>query len=178
MNENKAKGNLRYLYEDKNQDGESILRYVGEDRQHHYVGTSTSPGGGGDSSDAVTGITINGTTKTPTNGIVNLGDVATPVAVVSVTGATPTKTLSPNTFYKFTTPVTSFSGVTLGSATSGIVNIYAFSFIAGADNVSPLLTGAAWANGFEPELSEGDYCEVTIMDDIATFISHTPAETT
>lgn len=171
-NEAKIKGNLRYLYEEKDSDGNSILRYKGEDGQQHYVGQNQN---------AVTEITINGSTKSPTDGVIDLGTVSTPTEVISVSGVTPTQTLTPNTFYKFTGSPTSLSGITLTAPTdNSIVNIYAFSFTAGADDIDPIasLTGVEWANGFEPSLASGDYCEVTIMDGIATFISHTPAETT
>lgn len=169
MNENKTKGNLRYLYEDKDSDGNSILRYKGEDGQQHYIGQSQS---------AVTEITINGSTKSPTDGVIDLGAVATPVSVVSVSGASPQVAMKPGTFYKFTGSPTSFSNVTLATPTDNtIMNIYSFSFTAGTDGIDPIdtLSGVEWADGFTIDLAQGDYCEVSIMDGIAVFVSHTPS---
>lgn len=98
------------------------------------------------------------------NGIsmVGTGNVSTETPVVEVSGAAPTQTLSPNTFYKFTGAVTSLT-LTLGSEVSGIANIFAFSFTAGADNptisISPSVTIAD-----TPDIHSGDYVEFNIMD--------------
>lgn len=84
------------------------------------------------------------------------------MAVISVSGATPTQQLARNTFYKFTTPITSLT-ITLGSEVSGITNIYAFSFTAGADNPTITLpVGVTVADA--PTIATGDYVEFSIMD--------------
>lgn len=159
------------LAEVRDVDGDSKLRYRGSDNLYHYIPTSSNP-----NAEFVTEHqsikTINGESMVGSGNV----SLATPVAVVEVSGATPTQALSPNTFYKFTTPVTSLT-VTLGTPKSGVVNIYAFSFTAGGSSPFALPTGVEWANGFELDLSEGDYCEVSIMDGIATFITHTPTAT-
>lgn len=91
-----------------------------------------------------------------------IGAKADKVQEVEVTGATPTQTLAPNTFYKFTGQVTSLT-LTLGTPISGVTNIYGFSFTAGAAN--PTIT---WPQGCkldgEPTLGAGDYFEATIQD--------------
>lgn len=87
------------------------------------------------------------------------------IAVIEVSGATPTQQLARNTFYKFTGAVTRLE-VTLGAAVSGITNIYAFSFTAGADNPTiSLPVGVEIAE--EPEIANGDYVEFSIMDNKA-----------
>lgn len=118
------------------------------------VQTSTSTQSGG--TNEVTITLTNGTTSKFY--IHNGGDMA----VVSVAGATPTQQLQRNTFYKFTSAVTSLT-LTLGSEVSGITNIFAFSFTAGADNptisISPSVTIAD-----VPDIHSGDYVEFNIMD--------------
>lgn len=84
------------------------------------------------------------------------------MAVIEVSGATPTQQLARNTFYKFTGAVTALT-ITLGSEVSGITNIYAFSFTAGADNPTIILpNGVQVADA--PTINNGDYVEFNIMD--------------
>lgn len=88
------------------------------------------------------------------------------VPQVTVTGATPTQELAPNTFYQFGS-VTSLT-VTLGSAVSGIANIYAFRFTAGVDNPTITLPSGVVINQ-DLSVSAGDVCEFSIMDNQALF---------
>lgn len=88
------------------------------------------------------------------------------VPQVTVTGATPTQELAPNTFYVFGS-VTSLT-VTLGSAVSGIANIYAFRFTAGQDNPTITLPSGVVCNQ-DLSLKTGDVCEFSIMDNQALF---------
>jgi len=89
------------------------------------------------------------------------------VPLVEVTGTTPTQTLAPNTFYKFTGAVTSIA-LTLGTAITGITNIYAFSFTAGADNPTISLPASVTIDG-TPSIAAGDYVEFSIMNNVALF---------
>lgn len=89
------------------------------------------------------------------------------VPLVEVTGATPTQTLAPNTFYEFTGAVTSLT-LTLGTPIDGIANIYAFSFTAGADNPTISLPASVTIDG-TPSISQGDYVEFSIMNNVAYF---------
>lgn len=88
------------------------------------------------------------------------------VEVIDVTGTTPTQELSPNTFYQFGS-VTSLT-VTLGSAVSGIANIYAFRFTAGQDNPTITLPQGVVINQ-DLSLKTGDVCEFSIQDNLALF---------
>lgn len=119
----------------------------------------------------VTSVQSGGTnevTVTLTNGttskfyIHNGGDVAQ----VTVTGTTPTQQLARNTFYVFGS-VTSLT-VTLGSAVSGIANIYAFRFTAGQDNPTITLPQDVVINQ-DLSLKTGDVCEFSIQDNLALF---------
>lgn len=89
------------------------------------------------------------------------------VPLVEVTGTTPTQTLAPNTSYKFTGAVTSLT-LTLGTPIDGITNIYAFSFTAGADNPTISLPASVTIDG-TPSISQGDYVEFSIMNNVALF---------
>lgn len=88
------------------------------------------------------------------------------VPLVTVAGTTPTQQLAPNTFYVFDS-VTSLT-VTLGSAVSGIANIYAFRFTAGQDNPTITLPQGVVCNQ-DLSLKTGDVCEFSIMDNKALF---------
>jgi hypothetical protein len=88
------------------------------------------------------------------------------VPQVTVTGTTPTQQLAPNTFYVFGS-VTSLT-VTLGSAVSGIANIYAFRFTAGQDNPTITLPQGVVINQ-DLSLKTGDVCEFSIQDNLALF---------
>ena len=89
------------------------------------------------------------------------------VRVFEVSGATPNTTISPNAFYKFTGAVTSLT-LTLGTPISGITNIYAFSFVAGADNPTISLPASVTIDG-TPSIAQGDYVEFNIMNNVALF---------
>lgn len=99
-------------------------------------------------------------------------NLAKPVGVIAVAGATPTQTLSPNTFYKFTGAITSLTltlgSEVLGSEVSGIMNIYAFRFTAGVDNPTITLPQGVVINQ-DLSLKTGDVCEFSIMDNKALF---------
>ena len=89
------------------------------------------------------------------------------VPLVEVAGATPTQQLAPNTFYKFTGSVTALT-LTLGTAIAGITNIYAFSFVAGADNPTISLPASVTIDG-TPSIASGDYVEFSIQNGIALY---------
>lgn len=89
------------------------------------------------------------------------------VPLIEVSGATPTQTLAPNTFYKFTGQVTSLT-LTLGTPIDGIANIYAFSFVAGAANPTISLPASVTIDG-TPSIAQGDYVEFSIMNNVAIF---------
>ena len=94
---------------------------------------------------------------------------ATPLTqpLIEVSGATPTQTLAPNTFYKFISQPTSLT-LTLGTPIDGITNIYAFSFVAGAANPTISLPASVTIDG-TPSIASGDYVEFNIMNNVAIF---------
>ena len=89
------------------------------------------------------------------------------VPLVEVAGTTPTQTLAPNTFYKFTGEVTALT-LTLGTPIDEITNIYAFSFTAGADNPTISLPASVTIDG-TPSIAQGDYVEFSIMNNVVIF---------
>ena len=126
-------------------DDKSTLSYVARDGRRRYIPGSSDPDvepGGGSSS----------------------------APVVVVEGDTPEQELAPNTFYKFG-EVDSLD-LTLGEGEEGVMNIYAFSFTASED-FDPS-TGISWPEGIalnrDFEVNEGDYCEVSIMNNVALYI--------
>lgn len=77
--------------------------------------------------------------------------------------------LQPNTFYDYGT-ITEIS-ITLGSGETGILNVYTFGFTAGIDNPSVTLPSTVKIAGDkELKLYEGDYCEFTIANNVASFV--------
>lgn len=96
--------------------------------------------------------------------------VAVPVPVVEVTGTTPTQQLAPNTFYKFGS-VDSLT-LTLGTPTSGVLNIYAYSFTASSSfdtSTSTYLPEGVVLSG-DFAIEEGQTCEISIQDGRAAFM--------
>lgn len=166
-------------YEKK--DNKSVLSYVAKDGHRRYIAGSEDP----DGSDDIQLKTINETSLKGTGNIslvssvktvngqtmTGEGNVSTEIPVVTVSGATPTQALSPNTFYRFGT-VTSLT-LTKVLPTFGILNIYAFSFTAG--DSFDASTDITWPDGVvldrEMELEAGQFCEVSILDDHATFVA-------
>lgn len=136
---------------------ESILRYRGRDLKSRYIKGYLTPDG------EPTLKTING------KSVKGSGDISTDVPVISVTGTTPSQKLSPNKFYKFGV-VTSLT-LTLELPEVGKLCIYAFSFTAGEDfdpsTDLSLPEGVVFDR--ELELEEGDFCEVSIRENKATF---------
>lgn len=126
-------------------DDKSTLSYMARDGHRRYIPGSSDPDvepGGGNSA----------------------------VPVIEVEGDEPEQELAPNTFYKFGT-VDSID-LTLGEGEEGVMNIYAFSFTASED-FDPS-TGISWPEGIalnrDFEVNEGDYCEVSIMNNVALYI--------
>lgn len=143
--------------------GKSWLRYRGNDKLFHYIKTYDSPDASGDE---VQLKTVNGESLKGTGNIT----ISTDVPVVEVTGATPTQQLAPNTFYKFGS-VDSLT-LTLGTPTSGVLNIYAYSFIASASfdaSTSTYLPEGVILSG-EFAIEEGQTCEISIQDGRAAFM--------
>lgn len=126
-------------------DNKSTLSYVARDGRKRYIPGSTDPD-------------------------VEPGGGSSAVPVIVVGGDEPEQELAPNTFYKFGT-VDSID-LTLGEGEEGVMNIYAFSFTASED-FDPS-TGISWPEGIalnrDFEVNEGDYCEVSIMNNVALYI--------
>ena len=123
--------------------------------------------GGADSQGILTAQEFNEMVSAINSNETNIGNKADKVTVIEVSGATPTQELAPNTFYKFTGSVTSLT-ITLGTPISGVLNIYAFSFVAGAANPTITLPSGVTVDG-TPSIASGDYVEYNIMDNIALF---------
>ena len=143
--------------------GKSWLRYRGNDNLFHYLKTYDAPDASGDEIQLKT---INSESLKGTGNI----SITTDVPVVGVSGTTPTQELAPNTFYKFG-EVDSLD-LTLGTPTSGVLNIYAYSFTASSSfdaSTSTYLPEGVVLSG-EFEIDEGQTCEISIQDGRAAFM--------
>ena len=89
-----------------------------------------------------------------------------PLLKTTISGATPTQALAPNTFYQFGS-VTSLT-VTLTAGHALGANIYAFRFTAGVDDPTITLPQGVVINQ-DLSLKTGDVCEFSIQDNLALF---------
>lgn len=142
-------------------DDKSTLSYMARDGHRRYIPGSEDP-------DVEYDIELKTINEESLKG---KGDitVAVPVPVVEVTGTAPTQQLAPNTFYKFGS-VDSLT-LTLGTPTSGVLNIYSYCFTASASfdaSTSTYLPDGVVLSG-ELDIDEGQECEISIRDDKAVF---------
>lgn len=150
-------------------DDKSVISYVSRDGKKRYIPGSEDP-------DVEYDIELKTINEESIKGTGNIS-ISTDVPVVTVAGATPTQKLMANTFYKF--GVVDSLTLTKELPTLGKLCIYAFSFTAGA-NFDPS-TDITWPDGVtldrDMELEAGQFCEVSILDDRATFVAWPAPET-
>lgn len=106
---------------------------------------------------------VDGYTKAEANAL--LKGKADKVPVVDVSGTEVTQELAPNTFYRFGT-VDALS-LTMATAPSGTLAIYACSFTAASDNTT--LTLPATVKGEAPTIAAGHRYELNIMDNVLLY---------
>ena len=96
----------------------------------------------------VTGVKINGTTKNPSSGVVDLGYINKQL----ITSTASTMTLSPNIYYRNTSTSLSTLTITLGSiSNSNIINEYFVEFTTSSSGTTVSLPSTIkWANGEAP----------------------------
>lgn len=97
-----------------------------------------------------------------------LAGKADKVAMIDVSGTDVTQELQPNTFYRFGT-VDSLT-LTLAAAPSGVLAIYACSFVAAS--ASTTLTLPASVVGEAPTITAGSRYELNIMDNVLLYTEH------
>ena len=124
----------------------------------------------------VTGVKVNGTTYSPTNGIVDLGTIESggssdgsgAYAEVNHGTSNTTFALTPNTFHVWD-EVASLD-LTLGSETSGVANEYLFQFTSGSTATSLVLPDdIKWANG-ELTIESNKIYQVSILKGLGSVL--------
>jgi hypothetical protein len=139
----------------------------------------------------VTGVKINGSTKSPTSGTVDIGNVATSVkingqskspssGVVDLgyvnkqlsTSTSSSMTLSPNIYYRNTSTSLSSLTITLGSVSnSNILNEYFVEFTTRSSGTTVSLPSSIkWANGVTPTFENGKTYQISIVNNLGTCV--------
>ena len=140
----------------------------------------------------VTSVTVNGSSKTPSSGVVNIGNVATSVKVDGVsktpsngvvdagyvnkqliTSTSSTMTLSPNIYYRNTSTSLSTLTITLGSITnSNIINEYFVEFTTSSSGTTISLPSTIkWANGETPTFEASTTYQISIVNNLGVVIT-------
>ena len=140
----------------------------------------------------VTSVTVNGSSKTPSSGVVNIGNVATSVKVDNVskipssgvvnlgyvnkqliTSTSSRMTLSPNIYYRNTSTSLSTLTITLGSiANSNIINEYFVEFTTSSSGTTISLPSTIkWANGEVPTFEASTTYQISIVNNLGVVIT-------
>lgn len=125
-------------------------------------------GGGGSSGSNITSIKINNVSKTPSNGVVDLGYVSKQLS----TTTSSSMTLSPNIYYRNTSTSLSSLTITLGSVSnSNILNEYFVEFTTRSSGTTVSLPSSVkWANGVTPSFENGKTYQISIVNNLGTCV--------
>lgn len=139
----------------------------------------------------VTGVKINGSTKSPSSGTVDIGSVATTVKIDNVSkspssgtidlgyinkrysGITSSSvTLTPNIYYRNTSTSLSSFSFTLGSVSnSNIINEYFIEFTTSSSGTTVSLpSGIKWMNGVTPTFEASTTYQISIVNNLGTWV--------
>lgn len=112
----------------------------------------------------VTGVKINGTTKNPSSGVVDLGYISKKLS----TSTSSSMTLSPNIYYRNTSTSLSTLTITLGSVSnSNIINEYFVEFTtSSAGTTVSLPSTIKWANGETPTFEASTTYQISIVNNL------------
>lgn len=109
---------------------------------------------------SVQSATINGTTKSSTNGVLNLGSTQYPV----VTNSASSISMNPNTYYRVTQSLSSLK-ISFKSATDNtIVNEYLIEFLCGGTVTVP--STIVWAGGKVPTFEVGKTYLLSVVNNL------------
>ena len=147
-------------------EGQNVLKYVRvwfDLNLNVTVNTGiieTGTSGSSSSGSAITSIKINNVSKTPSNGVVDLGYVSKQLS----TSTSSSMTLSPNIYYRNTSTSLSTFTITLGSVSnSNILNEYFVEFTTRSTGTTVSLPSSVkWANGVTPTFENGKTYQITI----------------
>lgn len=112
----------------------------------------------------VTGVKINGSTKNPSSGVVDLGYINKQLS----TTTSSSMTLSPNIYYRNTSTSLSSLTITLGSVSnSNIINEYFVEFTTrSAGTTVSLPSTIKWANGETPTFEASTTYQISIVNNL------------
>jgi hypothetical protein len=112
----------------------------------------------------VTSVTVDGLSKTPSNGVVNLGYVNKQL----LTSTSSSMTLSPNIYYRNTNTSLSTLTITLGSVSnSDIINEYFVEFTTSSSGTTISLPSTIkWANGEAPTFEASTTYQISIVNNL------------
>ena len=116
----------------------------------------------------VTSVKIDGVSKTPSSGVVDLGYVNKQLS----TSTSSSMTLSPNIYYRNTSTSLSTLTITLGSVSnSNILNEYFVEFTTrDAGTTVSLPNSIKWANGVAPTFENGKTYQISIVNNLGTCV--------
>lgn len=132
--------------------------------EYDLNGSGSSSGSGS----AITSIKINNVSKTPSNGVVDLGYVSKQLS----TSTSSSMTLSPNIYYRNTSTSLSTLTITLGSVSnSNILNEYFVEFTTRSTGTTVSLPSSVkWANGVTPTFENGKTYQISIVNNLGTCV--------
>ena len=119
---------------------------------------------GGSSSGSVTSVKIDGVSKYPSSGVIDLGYVNKQL----ITSTSSSMTLSPNIYYRNTSTSLSTLTITLGSVSnSNIINEYFVEFTtSNAGATVSLPSSIKWTNGETPSFEAGTTYQISIVNNL------------
>ncbi len=143
-----------------------FLTMFGHDSDSVTIGSYPISGGSGSS--GITSININGQSKSPSSGVVDLGYVSKKLT----TSTSSSMTLSPNIYYRNTSTSLSTLTITLGSVSnSNILNEYFVEFTTRSSGTTiSLPSSIKWANGVTPTFENGKTYQISIVNNLGTCI--------
>ena len=116
----------------------------------------------------VTSVKVDNVSKTPSNGVVDLGYINKKLS----TSTSSSMTLSPNIYYRNTSTSLSTLTITLGSVSnSNIINEYFVEFTTrSAGTTVSLPSGIKWMNGVTPTFEASTTYQISIVNKLGTWV--------
>lgn len=125
---------------------------------------TTGSGSGG----SITSVNINGQSKSPSSGVVDLGYINKRYSGITSSSVT----LTPNIYYRNTSTSLSSFSFTLGSVSnSNIINEYFIEFTTrSAGTTVSLPSGIKWMNGVTPTFEANTTYQISIVNNLGTWV--------
>ena len=153
-------------------EGNNILKYVRVNFNSDlnvYISTGIiETGTAGSGTNIITSVKINNVSKTPSNGVVDLGYINKQLS----TTTSSSMSLSPNIYYRNTSTSLSSLTITLGSVSnSNIINEYFVEFTTRSSGTTVSLpSGIKWMNGVTPTFEASTTYQISIVNNLGTWV--------